>query len=50
MRSIWWARPLYVLSTLPLLRELCDAAYRRVADNRYRIAGVCRLPPQRSPR
>jgi predicted DCC family thiol-disulfide oxidoreductase YuxK len=44
MRRIWWAWPLYVLTTLPLLRTLFDAAYRRFADNRYWISRTCHMP------
>ncbi|MET0690842.1 MAG: DUF393 domain-containing protein [Candidatus Binatia bacterium] len=38
MRRIWWATPLYFLSTLPILRDLFNAGYRAFADNRYWIA------------
>ena len=44
MRSIWWARPLYAASSLPLLRQVFDAAYRRFADNRYWISRACHMP------
>jgi len=44
MRRIWWAKPLYWLSTLPFLRSLFDAGYRAFADNRNWISRVCHLP------
>jgi len=43
MRRIWWAKPLYWLSTLPLLRSLFDAGYRAFADNRHCISRTCHL-------
>jgi predicted DCC family thiol-disulfide oxidoreductase YuxK len=47
MRRIWWAMPLYLLSTLPLLRRLFDAGYRAFADKRYWISHTCHLPVRR---
>jgi predicted DCC family thiol-disulfide oxidoreductase YuxK len=47
MRRIWWAWPLYFLSTLPILRGLFDAGYRAFADNRYWISRTCHLPVRR---
>jgi predicted DCC family thiol-disulfide oxidoreductase YuxK len=44
MRRIWWATPLYVIASLPILRNLFDAAYRVFADNRYWISRTCHLP------
>jgi predicted DCC family thiol-disulfide oxidoreductase YuxK len=44
MRAIWWAYPLYVLSTLPILRTVFDWGYRTFAENRHRISDACRLP------
>ena len=44
MKRIWWAKPLYLLSILPVLRTLFDAGYRAFADNRYWISRVCHLP------
>ena len=45
MRRIWWAYPLYLLSSLPLLRNIFDWGYRTFADNRYHFSRACRLPP-----
>jgi predicted DCC family thiol-disulfide oxidoreductase YuxK len=42
MRRIWWAWPLWLLSTLPLGRALFDWGYRTVARNRYCLAAACR--------
>ena len=47
MRRIWWAKPLYFLSTLPVFRGLFDAGYRAFADNRYWISRTCHLPVRR---
>ena len=44
MRRIWWATPIYLISTFPLLRRLFDAGYRAFADNRYWISRTCHLP------
>ena len=45
MRRIWWAYPLYVLASAPLLRNIFDWGYRTFANNRYRFSGACRLEP-----
>ena len=45
MRRIWWAYPLYLLSSLPLLRNIFDWGYRTFANNRYQFSRSCRLPP-----
>lgn len=47
MRRIWWATPLYLLSQLPILRNLFDAGYRAFADNRYWISRTCHLPARK---
>ena len=44
MRHLWWATPLYLLSILPICRNLFDAGYRAFADNRYWISRTCHLP------
>lgn len=43
-RHIWWAHPLYVLSVIPILRQLFDWSYRMFADHRHEISRACRLP------
>ncbi len=44
MRRVWWAWPIYFASTLPVLRNVFDGAYRRFADNRYWLSRTCHLP------
>src|SRR5215471_9936602 len=44
MKQIWWARPFYLLSVLPVLRIIFDCGYRTFADNRFRISTACGLP------
>jgi predicted DCC family thiol-disulfide oxidoreductase YuxK len=44
MRHIWWAYPIYLLSSAPLLRKAFDWGYRAFANNRYRFSRACRLP------
>ena len=44
MRRIWWAKPLYLISILPIFRTLFDAGYRAFADNRYFISRACHFP------
>ena len=48
MRRVWWAWPIYFLSTLPILRSIFDGAYRRFADNRYWISRTCHMPAHSS--
>ncbi|MFO1476264.1 MAG: DUF393 domain-containing protein [Verrucomicrobiota bacterium] len=43
MRRTWWAFPIYVVSVLPLLNRLFDAAYRLFAINRHRFSKACGL-------
>ena len=45
MRRIWWAYPLYLLSTAPLLRRLFEAGYRTFANHRLGFSRTCRWPP-----
>jgi predicted DCC family thiol-disulfide oxidoreductase YuxK len=44
MRRIWWARPLSVLASLPVLRRIFDWGYRTFAENRHRVSRACRFP------
>lgn len=39
MRRIWWAWPLWLLSILPIKRNLFDWAYRTFARNRHCASG-----------
>jgi predicted DCC family thiol-disulfide oxidoreductase YuxK len=48
MKRIWWAKPLYLLSILPVARMVFDAGYRAFADNRYWISRACHLPATRT--
>jgi hypothetical protein len=50
-RHIWWTLPLALLCHLPLTREILKWLYRRLATNRHRIAGTCKLqpPPEENP-
>lgn len=50
MQRIWWAWPIYVLTTVPGLRQVFDGAYRRFADNRYWISRTCHMPPNATAR
>jgi predicted DCC family thiol-disulfide oxidoreductase YuxK len=43
MDRIWWARPLAMLLRFPPLHALVAVAYRAFADNRYCVAGTCRI-------
>jgi len=48
-RRIWWARPLYLLSVTPGVRNLFDLGDRTFAENRYRVSKACRIgvgPPR----
>ncbi len=47
MSFCWWARPFTWLYRVPGLRQLEEALYQWVADNRYRMPGStpqCALP------
>lgn len=51
-RSIWWARPLYLLSRFPGAKQVLRATYRWIARNRHCLGGSCRVPnahPKHSP-
>lgn len=51
MRRRWWARPLHLLSILPVGRQLFDWGYRTFARHRLRVSAVCRIaPPHRDAR
>ena len=42
-RQIWWLKPLYWISRLPMVTQAMAWAYRRFADRRYQISRVCGL-------
>ena len=44
MKRVWWSYPIYLLSVVPLLRNVIDWGYRTFARNRYWVAKACRLP------
>lgn len=44
LKRIVWAWPLWVVSVLPIGRQVFDRAYRSFADHRYRISQACQLP------
>jgi predicted DCC family thiol-disulfide oxidoreductase YuxK len=44
MRRIWWAKPLYIITVLPIISDVFDLAYRAFADNRFWISHTCRMP------
>ena len=43
MRRIWWARPAYLFSICPGLRNIFDWGYRTFATNRFHISSACGL-------
>ena len=43
MSRIWWARPLSVLASMPILRRVFDWGYRTFAANRHRLSRACRV-------
>jgi predicted DCC family thiol-disulfide oxidoreductase YuxK len=43
MRRVWWALPLFALFSLPVFNAIFHFGYRRVANNRYCIAGQCEV-------
>jgi predicted DCC family thiol-disulfide oxidoreductase YuxK len=44
-KRLWWAWPVYVLSIIPIGRQVFDWAYRTFARNRYRVSQACGLKP-----
>jgi predicted DCC family thiol-disulfide oxidoreductase YuxK len=46
-RRIWWAWPLFALARIPGMIFVFRAIYRRVAANRHRLGGNCKLPEQK---
>jgi predicted DCC family thiol-disulfide oxidoreductase YuxK len=44
MRRIWWAYPIFAVSTWPVLRSLFDASYRWFAKHRHQVSEACGLP------
>jgi predicted DCC family thiol-disulfide oxidoreductase YuxK len=42
-KHIWWLKPLFVFSRLPLLEGLLNRLYRFIADRRTKISTVCGL-------
>ena len=44
MKRVWWSYPIYLLSVVPLLRNVIDWGYRTFARNRYWVAKACGLP------
>ena len=43
MSRIWWARPLSILASMPILRRVFDWGYRTFAANRHRLSRACRI-------
>jgi predicted DCC family thiol-disulfide oxidoreductase YuxK len=43
MRRIWWAWPLYAISSLPGLNRRIHSGYRWFANHRQHISHACRL-------
>lgn len=43
MKRVWWMWPFYLLSVLPLLRNIFDWGYRTVAANRHWFSSTCGL-------
>jgi predicted DCC family thiol-disulfide oxidoreductase YuxK len=42
-RQIWWTRPLYWLSRIPLVRVALRRAYRWIAVHRHCLSGGCHV-------
>jgi len=45
MRRRWWAWPLYVVSILPVGRQLFDWGYRTFARHRLQVSAICGVAP-----
>jgi predicted DCC family thiol-disulfide oxidoreductase YuxK len=50
MQKVWWAKPFYWLSIVPLSRNVFDWGYRTFANNRYQFSAVCGWSPDRQPK
>src|SRR4051812_10913810 len=42
-RRVWWLMPLWLVSFVPRAKWTLQAMYRRIAQNRDRIGGACRI-------
>ena len=42
-KKVWWLKPLYALTSLPLLRTFFDYSYKFIADRRRLISKICGL-------
>ncbi len=43
VKSIWWARPFWLVSKIPGVRPVLRVMYRWVAQHRHAISGTCRI-------
>jgi predicted DCC family thiol-disulfide oxidoreductase YuxK len=43
MKRIWWAFPIYLLSTVPPGRHMFDWTYRKFATHRHQFSRMCKL-------
>jgi predicted DCC family thiol-disulfide oxidoreductase YuxK len=46
MRRVWWAYPLFVISSLPGLKHVFNLSYRTFARHRLQISSSCGLTPR----
>lgn len=47
MSHLWWARPLYHISRLPILDQIFDSCYLIFNRNRFKISHTCGFSPNR---
>jgi predicted DCC family thiol-disulfide oxidoreductase YuxK len=48
MGRVWWAYPLFLVSSLPLVDRIFNWGYRVFARHRFQISSSCRLRPPSS--
>jgi predicted DCC family thiol-disulfide oxidoreductase YuxK len=49
-KSIWWGKPLWLISRIPGIHGLLVLAYKWVAQRRQKISGACGFNPERPAR
>lgn len=48
-RHIWWAKPLYWISLVPLVKSVLRAGYGRIARHRTCVGGGCAVSAGKGP-
>lgn len=44
--KIWWLKPISLISRTPVLAQVFDFTYKKIAQNRHRISQACGFQPK----